>query len=186
MAILAIWMHESGRLAHKTVVATVMSNLGFHRAMEAAGIEVITTDVGDRYVLAAMRAGGYNLGGEQSGHVIVGDYATTGDGILTALMVMARMKATGKSLAELASPVAVLPQVLVNIDGVDKSSFAGCEPVVDAVAAARAELGEAGRILIRPSGTEPLIRVMVEASTSPIANRVADQLAEVIRTELGS
>lgn len=186
MAILALAMHDAGTLREDTVVATVMSNLGFKHAMEAAGVKVVETDVGDRYVLEEMRAGGYNLGGEQSGHVILGDHATTGDGILTGLMVLARMSATGRSLAELAGVVDPLPQVLVNVGGVDRSRLADDEAVAAALAQARDQLGDAGRILLRPSGTEPLVRVMVEAPTQEQAETVAHGVAGVVRAELST
>ena len=183
MAMLAIGMRARGLLAHDTVVATVMSNLGFSRALTEHGIELVRTDVGDRYVLEAMKAGGFTLGGEQSGHVIMSGLATTGDGILTALHVLERMAETGASLRDLARVVTRLPQVLVNVTGVDKSRLG--EPAVEeAVAAARAELDGSGRILLRPSGTEPLVRVMVEAATAEHAQEVADRLAGVVRERL--
>ena len=186
MAILAVAMHEAGTLANDTVVATVMSNLGFKHAMATAGINVVATDVGDRYVLEAMRAGGFNLGGEQSGHVILGDHATTGDGILTALMILARMSATGRSLAELASVVEPLPQVLINVSGVDRSRLEGDDGVAAALADARNNLGDTGRILLRPSGTEQLVRVMVEAPTHEQANSVAEDVASAVRVRLAT
>ncbi|GAB7002993.1 phosphoglucosamine mutase [Nocardioides sp. AN3] len=183
MAILALAMREKGRLASSTLVATVMSNLGLRQAMGAAGIDLRTTAVGDRYVLEEMRAGGYSLGGEQSGHVIMSEHATTGDGILTALHVAARMTATGASLAELASVVTRFPQVLVNVPDVDKSRCDDVE-LLAAVAAEEARLGETGRVLLRPSGTEPLVRVMVEAPTAEVASTVAERLAGVVRDRL--
>ena len=155
-----------------------MSNLGLLQAMRAAGIEVLQTAVGDRYVLAAMLAGGHRLGGEQSGHVVLRDHATTGDGLLTALQVMDRVVRTGRPLAELADAVTLLPQVLVNV-GADRSR-AGAADVLAAVAAEQAALAGAGRVLLRPSGTEPLVRVMVEAPTSALANQVAARLAAVV------
>jgi phosphoglucosamine mutase len=183
LAILAQDLAEAGRLAHDTVVATVMSNLGFVQAMEAAGLHVKQTRVGDRYVLEEMRAGGYVLGGEQSGHVIMSDYATTGDGILTALHVLQRMVATGRDLQSLASTVSRLPQVLVNVKGVDKDRTDD-EILLAAVAAAEEEMDGRGRVLLRPSGTEPLVRVMVEAPTDQAAREVADRLADVGRERL--
>jgi phosphoglucosamine mutase len=183
LAILAQDLAEAGRLAHDTVVATVMSNLGFVQAMEAAGLHVKQTRVGDRYVLEEMRAGGYVLGGEQSGHVIMSDYATTGDGILTALHVLQRMVATGRDLQSLASTVSRLPQVLVNVKGVDKDRTDD-EILLAAVAAAEEEMDGRGRVLLRPSGTEPLVRVMVEAPTDQAAREVADRLADVVRERL--
>jgi len=185
LAILAIGMAEAGRLADDTVVATVMSNLGFVQAMRAAGIGVRQTKVGDRYVLEEMRASGYSLGGEQSGHVIMSDHATTGDGILTALHVLERMAETNLALSELAGVVTRLPQVLVNVPDVDKER-ADSDPVLAAaVAEEEAALGDGGRVLLRPSGTEPLVRVMVEAGTQDEAAAVAGRLAEVVRRQLG-
>ncbi|GAA4378382.1 phosphoglucosamine mutase [Nocardioides caricicola] len=184
MAILAIGMSETGHLAKNTVVATVMSNLGFVQAMKAAGIGVRQTKVGDRYVLEAMKVSGYSLGGEQSGHVIMSEYATTGDGILTALHVLQRMAATGESLQSLASVVHRLPQVLVNVPGVDKSRADEDAVLAAAVAEEEAALGDSGRILLRPSGTESLVRVMVEAATQDEATAVAERLAAVVKQQL--
>jgi phosphoglucosamine mutase len=184
MAILALALRDAGRLASATLVATVMSNLGLRQAMSAAGIELRTTAVGDRYVLEEMRAGDFSLGGEQSGHVIMSDHATTGDGILTALHVAERMTATGSSLASLASVVTRFPQVLVNVPDVDKSRTDDAE-VLAAVATEESKLGETGRILLRSSGTEPLVRVMVEAPTVEEAAAVAERLASVVRERLG-
>jgi phosphoglucosamine mutase len=184
LAILALSMRAQGRLAADTVVATVMSNLGFVQAMKASGVLVELTAVGDRYVLEAMGSAGFTLGGEQSGHVIMSEHATTGDGILTALQVLDRMAATGSSIAELASVMTRLPQVLVNVPGVDRARTHADEALAAAVVEAEAELGESGRILLRPSGTEPLVRVMVEAPTAETAQRIADQLADVVRERL--
>ena len=184
LAVLALAMRDAGTLVNDTVVATVMSNLGFVNAMKANGIGVRQTKVGDRYVLEAMNAVGYTLGGEQSGHVIMRHHATTGAGILTALHVLARMAKTGRDLADLASVMTRLPQVLVNVPGVDKSRTDEDALVAAAVAEAEAELGDTGRILLRPSGTEPLVRVMVEAGTAEQARVVAERLAEVVRTRL--
>ena len=184
LAILAIGMAETGHLAKDTVVATVMSNIGFVRAMKEAGVGVRQTKVGDRYVLEAMRVSGYTLGGEQSGHVIMSEYATTGDGILTALHVLERMAATGSSLAELASVVTRFPQVLVNVPGVDKTRADDDPVLAAAVAEEEAALGDTGRVLLRPSGTEDLVRVMVEASTGELARDVAERLAAVVRDRL--
>jgi phosphoglucosamine mutase len=184
MAILALALREQGRLRHDTLVATVMSNLALTLACEQAGIEVVRTGVGDRYVLEAMRAGGYSLGGEQSGHVVLADHATTGDGVLTALQLLARVAATGKPLAELASVVRPLPQVLVNVSGVSREGLEHAPAVDAAVAEARKRLGHAGRVLLRPSGTEPVVRVMVEAERAELAREVADHLARVVRSEL--
>jgi len=184
LAVLAIAMHEADRLSHDTVVATVMSNLGFTQAMEAAGITVEQTRVGDRYVLEAMRKGGFDLGGEQSGHVVMLEHATTGDGVLTGLHLMSRMVTTGRSLADLASVMTRLPQVLVNVPGVDKSRAATDPELSRAVAEASAQLGSSGRVLLRPSGTESLVRVMVEATTFDQADTIAHRLADVVRSSL--
>lgn len=184
LAILAIAMKEAGTLAKETVVATVMSNLGFHIAMTDNGIKVETTAVGDRYVLDSMREGGYNLGGEQSGHIIMSDYARTGDGVLTALHLMSRMRSTGKSLRELAGVVTVLPQVLLNVQNVDKNRLSSSVQVALVVSSVEAELGGQGRVLLRPSGTEPLIRVMVEAQTLSLAQSSAARIAVAVREYL--
>jgi len=180
LAVCALALHERGALKDDTVVATVMSNLGFHHAMRDAGITVQTTAVGDRYVLEALRAGGLSLGGEQSGHLIFLDHATTGDGLLTALALLSRMSATGASLAQLASVVQRLPQVLVNVPVHDRLAVAESDAVADAVNAVEAELGDSGRVLLRPSGTEQLVRVMVEAPTQEQADAVAHRLADVV------
>ncbi len=184
LAILALAMRDSGELYHDTVVATVMSNLGFVQAMKAEGVGVRQTKVGDRYVLEAMKALGYTLGGEQSGHVIMSNHATTGDGILTALRVLERMADKQASLAQLADVMTRLPQVLVNVPDVDKSRADEDFVLAAAVAEAEADLGESGRVLLRPSGTEPLVRVMVEATTAERAQEIADRLADVVRERL--
>ena len=181
MAILALSMKERGLLSKNTVVATVMSNLGFMRAMKAAGVSVISADVGDRYVLEEMRQGDFNLGGEQSGHLILADHAETGDGVLTALHLTAAVKRSGRSLAELASVCTRYPQVLINVSGVDRTRVGEMN---SAVAAAESELGESGRVLLRPSGTEPVVRVMVEAAEVAVAERVALALADEVRAAL--
>jgi phosphoglucosamine mutase len=161
-----------------------MSNLAFVQAMVRERIAVEQTKVGDRYVLEAMKAGGFVLGGEQSGHVVLAEHATTGDGTLTAVALLARLAETGKSLRDLASVVTPLPQVLVNVKNVDKTR-ADTDPVVQAaVADASARLGSTGRVLLRPSGTEPLVRVMVEAESSVTARQVADELAAVVAGSL--
>ncbi|RSN71665.1 phosphoglucosamine mutase [Actinomadura sp. WAC 06369] len=185
MAILALEMRDSGALTADTVVATVMSNLGFKTAMREAGITVVETAVGDRYVLEAMKAGGFVFGGEQSGHVIMLDHATTGDGVLTGLHLLAAMARRGRPLDELAKAMTRLPQVLVNVKGVDKARAKTSPELAAAVAAAEAGLGETGRVLIRPSGTEPMVRVMVEAASQEQAQSVADHLAGVVRAALG-
>lgn len=181
LAILASGRKSRGALVGNTVVATVMSNLGFNIAMKELEIEVIAAAVGDRYVLEEMRTGGFTIGGEQSGHVVLSEYATTGDGVLTALHLMSEMKATGKSMAELAAIVNRLPQVLINVPNVDKSAVSK-SAISEAVAKLEQELGSTGRILLRPSGTEPLIRVMVEAATADQAQKVAQELADVVAT----
>ncbi|WP_404431380.1 phosphoglucosamine mutase [Microbacterium lacus] len=184
MAILAVAMKQRGALAKDTLVATVMSNLGLHRAMADHGITVLQTAVGDRYVLESMDEGGYSLGGEQSGHVIMSEFATTGDGLLTGLHIMAEMARTGKTLTELASIMTVYPQVLINVRGVDRTLASTDPGVAEAVAAVSAELGDSGRVLLRPSGTEEMVRVMVEASSADVAQRHADELAAVVRERL--
>ena len=184
LAILAVAMKQAGKLVNDTVVATVMSNLGFVRAMREHGITVDQTKVGDRYVLESMKANGFTLGGEQSGHVVMSEFATTGDGVLTGLHLMAQMAVAGQPLAELAAVMTRMPQVLVNVDGVDKSR-AGIHPeLVQAVQAASRELGDSGRVLLRPSGTEQLVRVMVEADSHDRAQQVADHLAGKVREYL--
>ncbi len=180
LAVCALGLKERGALAQDTVVATVMSNLGFHHTMRDAGIAVHTTAVGDRYVLEALRARGLSLGGEQSGHLVFLDHATTGDGLLTGLALLSRMAATGASLAELASVVRRLPQTLVNVPVRDRIAVVESDTVAAAVNAAEAELGDDGRVLLRPSGTEQLVRVMVEAPTQELADGTARRLAEVV------
>jgi phosphoglucosamine mutase len=182
LAVLALGLKARNRLAGDTVVATVMSNLGFRLAMADAGITVVETAVGDRYVLEAMRAGSFVLGGEQSGHIIMLDHATTGDGILTALHLLAAAAGEGVTLARLAQVMTRYPQVLVNVSGVDKARATESPELAAAVAAARAELGTSGRVLVRPSGTEPAVRVMVEAKDSHHANRLAESLAATVRS----
>lgn len=184
LAILAIALKERGELPHNTVVSTVMSNLGFKNAMRERDIDVVQTAVGDRYVLESMRDNGFGLGGEQSGHVILAKHATTGDGVLTGLLLAARIAASGQTLAELGAVVERLPQVLVNVGNVDRSAVGINRTVMKAVDEATAELGDSGRVLLRPSGTEPLVRVMVEAPTEGQANEVANRLAEVVKAEL--
>lgn len=185
LAILALDLHERGRLAGDTVVATVMSNLGLERALDRAGIALARTDVGDRYVLEAMQRDGHVLGGEQSGHVILLEHATTGDGLLTALHLLARMATTGRPLAELAAVLTRYPQVLLNVRGVDRTRVGTDPGLAEAVARAQASLGADGRVLLRPSGTEPVVRVMVEAPTAAGAAEMAERLAAVIRDRLG-
>ncbi len=184
LAVLALALRDRSLLRGQTVVGTVMSNLGFVQAMLREQIAVKQTKVGDRYVLEAMHAGSYALGGEQSGHVIMADHATTGDGVLTALQLAARVAETGKPLAELAAVMTRLPQTLVNVAGVDKSRVDSDADVAAAVRAAEQELGSSGRVLLRPSGTEPLVRVMVEAESAERAEQVAASLADTVRRAL--
>ncbi|MBH0023288.1 phosphoglucosamine mutase [Salinibacterium sp. SWN248] len=185
MAILAVSMAERGVLQDRTLVATVMSNLGLRRAMAEHNIRMLETKVGDRYVLEALGEHGLSLGGEQSGHVIMTKFATTGDGILTGLHLVAEMARTGKTLAQLAAVMTVYPQVLVNVRGVDHHSLGSNAAIADAVAAVEAELGDTGRVLLRASGTEPMIRVMVEAEHHEVAQQMADRLAAVVLAQLG-
>lgn len=178
LAILALAMRDAGELAENTLVATVMSNLGLHIAMREAGITVRTTAVGDRYVLEELRRGHFTLGGEQSGHVVLPAHGTTGDGILTGLKLMARMAATGRTLADLASVLQTVPQILVNVPVSDKAAVMAATDVLDAVAEAERSLADSGRVLLRPSGTEQLIRVMVEATDLARAEQLAEDLAK--------
>ena len=180
MALLAVGMKEENDLRFNTLVATVMSNLGLKIAMKEQGIEVKETAVGDRYVLEELNRGDFSLGGEQSGHVVLPDDCTTGDGTLTGLSIMARMAKSGKSLKELASVMTVLPQVLINVPVSDKAVILDAPEVKEAIAAAEAELGDTGRVLLRPSGTEELFRVMVEASEKEQARKVAGRLAAAV------
>jgi phosphoglucosamine mutase len=180
MVVLALAMKESGELASNTLVTTVMSNLGLHLAMRSADIAVRTTAVGDRYVLEELRAGDYSLGGEQSGHIVMPALGSTGDGIVTGLRLMTRMVQTGSSLAALASAMQTLPQVLINVEVADKATAAAAPAVQTAVGEAAAELGDTGRILLRPSGTEPMIRVMVEAADEDVAHRLAANVADAV------
>jgi phosphoglucosamine mutase len=183
MTVLALSMHEAGELASDTLVTTVMSNLGLHLAMRAAGIAVRTTAVGDRYVLEELRSGGFNLGGEQSGHIVMPQFGTTGDGILTGLRLMSRMAQTQSPLATLAAPMQSVPQVLINVAVADKLAVADAPAVRDAVAQAEAELGDTGRILLRPSGTEQIVRVMVEAADEDTARQLAHRVAQSVSAE---
>lgn len=184
MGLLAAQMKEEGTLAHDTLVVTVMSNLGLKLAMRSLGINTVETAVGDRYVLEAMLAGGFVLGGEQSGHLINSRFATTGDGILTALQLAAAVKRSASTLTQLSGLVKRLPQMLINVAGVDKAGAATNTGVIEAVAAAQKRLGESGRVLLRPSGTEPLVRVMVEAATQEEARSEAACLAQVVKDRL--
>ncbi len=184
MAILAVAMKERGDLTDDTLVTTVMSNLGLHRSMADHGISVVTSAVGDRYVLEELERGGFALGGEQSGHVIMTKFATTGDGLLTGLHLVAEMARTGKSMAELAATMTVYPQVLVNVRDVDHKKLSVSDVIAAAIHIVETELGDSGRVLLRPSGTEPMVRVMVEATSQEIADAHAHALAEIVRVEL--
>jgi phosphoglucosamine mutase len=182
IAVLAFALRDAGALADDTVVVTVMSNLGLRRAMQDAGIAVVETPVGDRYLVAAMREGKYVLGGEQSGHIILLDHATTGDGLLTSLHLLATAAYRGQPLGELAKVMTRYPQVLISVPGVDRSLVGSSPELSRAVQAAEAELGDSGRVLVRPSGTERLVRVMVEAVDSGQAQQVAGALADTVRS----
>jgi phosphoglucosamine mutase len=185
LAVLALDMRERGVLRSDTVVATVMSNLGFKLALEREGLRLVQTAVGDRYVLEEMKQHGYALGGEQSGHVIVLDHATTGDGTLTGLLLAARIARTGRTLKDLAGVMERLPQVLINVPDVDRTRVGTSAELASAVADAERELGSTGRVLLRPSGTEPLVRVMVEAADIEQARSVAGRLADAVKSALG-
>lgn len=184
MTILALALREKGSLARNTLVTTVMSNLGLKVAMRDAGIDIVETAVGDRYVLEAMREGGYSLGGEQSGHVIFAQYATTGDGVLTGLHIAAQVASSGQSLRELAAVMPNFPQVLINVPGVDKTKVGSDEELNQLVASAEAELGDNGRVLLRASGTESLVRVMVEAKDQGTAQSWAERIALAVERRL--
>jgi phosphoglucosamine mutase len=181
LAVLAMALKAEQRLAGDTVVATVMSNLGFRDAMRSAAIDVVETPVGDRYLIAAMLEGKFVLGGEQSGHIVMLDHATTGDGMLTGLHLLAEIARQGRPLAEVASVMTRYPQVLISVPGVDKGRVATSAQLATAIAVAEAELGDSGRVLVRPSGTEPAVRVMVEAAEPTQAERLAGTLADAIR-----
>jgi len=184
MAILAADMHSRGVLKNSTVVGTVMSNLGFMKAMSGLGINVETTAVGDRYVLEKMIADGHALGGEQSGHIILREHANTGDGVLTALHLMQAMKVSGKSLAQLSEVMVRFPQVLINVPDVKKDQLPTAEKLNQHIKAKSEEFGDKGRILVRASGTEALVRVMVEAETTTDAEQIANEIASLVRSEL--
>jgi phosphoglucosamine mutase len=186
MAIIALSMAQRGTLKDNTLVSTVMSNIGFRQAMTANDITIVETAVGDRYVLEALNAHGYSLGGEQSGHVIMSEFATTGDGLLTGLHLAAEINRTGKPLAELKQCMTVFPQVLVNVRDVDRTKAANDEGVAQAIAQAEHALNGNGRVLVRASGTEPLVRVMVEAADEETAQQLADDIATVVQQRLSS
>jgi phosphoglucosamine mutase len=177
-------MANEGRLNHRTIVSTVMSNIGFYKAVESMGLNTAQTAVGDRYVMEEMRKGGYNLGGEQSGHVIFLDYSTTGDGILTSLQLADTIVASGKPLSELKQVMVKYPQVLVNVRVADKSKYKGNERISAVIRDVEARLGDDGRVLVRPSGTESLIRVMAEGPDGALVESYVNEIAEVIRAEL--
>jgi phosphomannomutase len=181
LAILALDLKSHDRLKHNTVVSTVMANLGFTKAMAEAKINTVPTAVGDRYVLEEMEKHDYQLGGEQSGHIIFRKFSTTGDGLLTALQLMQTMARQGKSLSELASAITKYPQVLINVPNVSKAKIDNPQ-LQDAIKSAESTLNDKGRVLLRASGTEPLIRVMVEAETDQLAQVTAEKLAEVVKT----
>lgn len=185
MYICATHMKEKGILKHDTVVSTVMSNLGFSLALKEKGIQVITTGVGDRYVMEAMRAGGYNLGGEQSGHIIFLDYNTTGDGLLSAIQLINVLQETGKSLAELTKDLIIYPQKMVNIKVENKHQVSENERVVSVIKEVEEEMQGKGRVLVRPSGTEALVRVMVEAEDEAALDQWIERIATVVEEELG-
>ncbi|MFV8830023.1 phosphoglucosamine mutase [Alkalihalobacterium sp. APHAB7] len=185
MFICAKYMKEQGWLKHNTVVSTVMSNLGFYKGIEEIGVETKQTGVGDRYVMEEMRKGGYNLGGEQSGHIIFLDHITTGDGMLSALQLVNIVKATGKPLSQLAGEMKKYPQVLVNIRVTDKDAVQQNEKVSQVIAKVEEEMAGHGRVLVRPSGTEPLVRVMVEAKTEELCEHFVNEIADVVRAEMG-
>lgn len=184
MAILAVSLKEAGRLHGDALVTTVMSNLGLRKAMDQHGISVTETAVGDRYVLEELAASGAQLGGEQSGHIIFSEYSTTGDGILTGIQLAREVVRTGKTLAELADVMDVYPQVLINVSGVDRSRLATDTVIAGVVAQVEAELGDSGRVVLRPSGTEALVRVMVEASDEETASALAHRIVESVRSQL--
>jgi phosphoglucosamine mutase len=185
MYICAKYMKEHGQLKQGTVVSTVMSNLGFYKALEVQGIHSVPTAVGDRYVVEEMRKSGYNLGGEQSGHIIFLDYNTTGDGLLTGVQLINIMKITQKPLSELASEMKKFPQKLVNIRVKDKYHVTDNETVKSVIAEVESEMNGDGRILVRPSGTEPLVRVMAEASTEELCEAYVSRIADVVKEEMG-
>ncbi|UTR16823.1 phosphoglucosamine mutase [Salipaludibacillus sp. LMS25] len=186
MYICAKYMKEKGQLKHNTIVTTVMSNLGFYKALEQADIDTRQTAVGDRYVMEEMRKGGYNIGGEQSGHIIFLDYTTTGDGLLSALQLVQIVKATGKKLSELASEVTKYPQKLVNVRVLDKNALHNSSIIADEINIVESEMNGEGRVLVRPSGTEPLVRVMAEAPTVELCDKYVDKIVGVVKRELGS
>lgn len=185
MYICAKYLNSQGRLNNKTVVSTVMSNMGFYKALEANDMTSVKTSVGDRYVVEEMKKNGYNLGGEQSGHIIFLDYNTTGDGLLTGLQLVNIMKVTGKKLSELAAEMKVFPQKLVNVRVTDKHAVTENDKVATIISEVESEMAGNGRVLVRPSGTEPLVRVMVEASTAEDCEKYVNRIVEVVKAEMG-
>ncbi|WP_028402096.1 phosphoglucosamine mutase [Ectobacillus panaciterrae] len=186
MYICAKYMKETGRLKYNTVVSTVMSNLGFYKAVEANDIKSAQTGVGDRYVMEEMRKGGYNLGGEQSGHIIFLDHITTGDGMLSAIQLVNIMKATGKPLSQLAGEMKKFPQLLVNVRVTDKKQALENERIQEEIRAVEKEMDGNGRVLVRPSGTEPLIRVMAEAPSQELCAQYVNRIVDVVKSEVGA
>ncbi|MDO4912079.1 MAG: phosphoglucosamine mutase [Lactobacillus sp.] len=184
MYIIGSYLHEQGRLKHDTIVTTVMSNLGFTKALEKKGIKNVRTQVGDRYVSEKMWENGYNLGGEQSGHVIISDYHNTGDGMLTGLQLMLVMKKTGKSLTELLADFKEYPQRLINVFVKDKNSWKQHQAILDVIAEVEQEMGDNGRLLVRPSGTQEMLRVMAEGPTQEQTDQWVDRVVEVVKKEM--
>ena len=185
MLLCALKLKEEGKLKQDTVVGTVMSNIGFHKAVKEMGCKSVVTAVGDRYVLERMRKDGYCLGGEQSGHIIFLDFNTTGDGLVTAVQLLSIMKQKGKPLSELAGIMTKYPQILKNVTVQTKSGWEDNSLIQAAISSGEAELGDEGRILVRPSGTEPLIRVMAEGPDLAQLQRIVDEIADVIEREMG-
>ena len=185
MYILGTFFAERGRLKNDTIVTTVMSNIGLYKAIEKAGLKSVQTQVGERYVVEEMRANGYNLGGEQSGHIILFDFHNTGDGMLTGIQLLNIMKQTGKKLSELAAPVQTYPQRLVNVPVTDKKNWQAHPAIVSIIDTVEKEMNGDGRVLVRPSGTQSLLRVMAEAPTQELVDKYVDQIADVVRNEIG-
>ena len=186
MYVIGSYLADHGRLKKDTIVTTVMSNLGFTKVLEKKGLKNVRTQVGDRYVSEEMRANGYNLGGEQSGHVIISDYHNTGDGMLTGLHLLNVMKETGKSLSELLVDFKEYPQTLINVPVKDKKTWKDHQAILDAIDTVEKELGDDGRIFVRPSGTQDLLRVMTEAPTQELADKYSKQVANIVKQEMGS
>jgi phosphoglucosamine mutase len=185
MFICAKYFSKEGRLRNNTVVSTIMSNLGFYKGLQESGVDSVQTAVGDRYVMEKMRHGNYNLGGEQSGHIIFLDYSTTGDGLLSAIQLVNIMKATNKSLSELASEMKKFPQYLENVKVSDRTKVQNNERISKAIQDVEEEMNGNGRVLVRPSGTEPLVRVMVEAPTEELCKEYVNKIKEVVQEEFG-